>query len=267
MKRVIRKILFLTIALIFSSSIFAQSDLIKVADGREEIESPKASESETEFVEKEVKAKEQAIKDYAKRKEFKCDEDDAKLNLSNENVTANLSIDAVLKGSFTKPKSSQKAFFYQICWSDGGKYATSLGGIIVVEDQKTVAHFVYADVSGFDTIRVLPDINRNGLSEVVLRFTSKIDGLMIGRSIALFEIGADKITNLGETETYNMLEDETLAYKTVVKAGKTPVFYQEIYTDIPDAEKENWRIKEKLKRFTLDQPEKSFEFVKLSAKP
>lgn len=263
MKQIINKILFLTITLIFVSNIFAQNRLVEIADGRNLPESPKASESETEFIKKEVKANEQAIKDLAQDKEFKCDEDDAKENLANENVTANLWVNGGFAGAFTKPKASQKLYSYFVCWSEGGKYASALGGIVIVENQKVVAHYVHVNTSGIDFIHVLPDINRNGLSEIVFGFASKIDGLMIGRSIEIDEIGADRLTSLGGTLTEDMLMYEMLAYKTSVKAGKKPVFYQEIYTSGLDSEKENWKIKKKSKRFALEKTKDGFDFVKL----
>ena len=261
MKQTINKILFLTITLIFVSNICAQS-LIEIADGRNLPESPKASESETEFIKKEVKSKEQAIKNLANSQEFKCDEDDAKENLANENVVANLRVDGGFKGSFTKPKSPQKLYSYFVCWSDGGKYATALGGLIIVEKEKIVSHFVYAGTQGVDFIRVMPDINRNGFSEIVYG-SSAASGLRIWRSVKIVEIGADKIMSLGEAQTYEMPDYENLAFKISVKAGKKPVFYHEIFTSNPSnpgSEKENWKLKEKSKRFTLDKIDSRSEF-------
>lgn len=258
----------LMILLIFGTRIFGQNRLIAIADGRNLPESPKATQSETNFIKNEVKSNEQRIKAIAQKAEFKCDEDDAKENLANENVTANLGVEGGWKGAFTKPKSSQKIYSYQICWSDGGKYARAFGGIVIVENQKTVSHFVFAEANGIDFIRVLPDINRNGLSEVVLG-NSAASGLRIWRSLEIVEIGADKVMSLGEAQTYEMPDEENVAFKTSVKAGKTPVFYREIYTSNPESDKASWKIKKKSKRFALGgiNTESSFDFVKLSAAP
>ena len=264
MNGIFKKLSILVFALIFVSNLFAQKSLIEIADGRDLPESPKATQSETEFVKNEVKAKEVQIKEIAKKAGFRCDEDDAKENLSNENVTANLGVSGGFASSFTKPKSSQKLYDYQICWSEGGKNATSFGGIVIVENQKIVSHFVFAGARGISFIRVLPDINRNGFSEVVLGF-GMASGLQISRSMEIVEIGADKIMRLGAAQTYEMADDENLAFKTSVKAGKTPVFYREIFTSSPDADKESWKLKEKSKRFSLDgvNTESSFGFEKL----
>lgn len=263
MKQAIRRISILVFVLIFGANVFAQN-LIEIADGRNFPDNKKPSKIETEFVKKEVKSKEQAIKNLAKSKDFKCDEDDAEESLANENVTANLSIYSILEGSFTKPKTSQKAYFYQVCWSDGGKYATALGGIIFAEKEKVVSHFAYANVSGFNNIRVLPDINRNGRSEISLKFTSWISGLLFSNSISLFEIDLNEIKYLGETTVYAQTDEGTSAYKISAKAGKTPVFYQEIYIDtLDDDDKTNWQIKEKSKQFALEKTKNGFDFVKL----
>lgn len=250
MKTKFGRLLFLTMILILNSNVFAQN-LIEVFDGRNPPKNPKATEAETEFIKKEVLANGQTIKNIAKVCEFKCDEDDPRENSANEDVSSDLNVYTVLDGSLTKPKSSQKAYFYHICWSEGGKYATALGGIAVVERQKAVSHFIYSGISGFENIRVLPDINQNGLSEVVLGFASKIDGLLIGRSIGLFEIGANKIIILGETTTSDMTEDGETAYKISAKVGKTPVFYHEAFFDKSESDKSNWQIKKKRKDFRL----------------
>lgn len=259
----IKKFLTLNVVLIFSGMIsvsFAQTEpaigSIEVFDGRAFPENPKATGIEEQLIKKEVRAQESKIKNIAQSKEFECDQDDLKENASNADVLSNLNIYGVLEGAFTKPKSLQKAFLYQICWSDGGKYATALGGIVIVEKEKIVSHFVYSNVSGFDNIRVLPDINRNGLSEVVLRFTSHVDGFFFSRSIALYEFDSDKPQQLGEAETDAKTTEGLRAYKIFVKAGETPSFYREAYVN--DSE-ENWQIKEKAERFSLEKVENELE--------
>lgn len=261
--RLLSLIMFLILSGI-GSNLFAQNNLIRVADGRDLPKNKKASAIETEFIKKEVKAKELQIKEIAKKAEFRCDEDDAKENLSNGNLLANLGVSGGFAGSFTRQKSSQKLYSYQICWSDGGKYARAFGGLVVVENRKTVAHFVFAEANGIDFIRILPDINRNGLSEIVLG-DSAVSGLRIWRSLDIVEIGADKIVSFGEARTYEMTDDENLAFKTSVEAGETPVFYREIFTNNPASDKENWKLKEKSKPFSLDRVnvESSFGFEKL----
>lgn len=253
MNGIFKKLSILVFALIFVSNLFAQKSLIEIADGRNLPESPKASPSETEFVKNEVKAKEVQIKEIAKKAEFKCDEDDAEENLANENITANLGVTGGLRGAFTKPNSAQKIYSYQICWSDGGKYARAFGGIIIAENQKIVSHYAFADANGIDFLRVLPDINRNGLSEIVLG-NSAVSGLRIYRSMEIVEIAADKIMSLGDAQTYEMADDENLAFKTSVKAGKTPIFYRDIFTEVSkDPYKESWKLKEKSKQFLLER--------------
>lgn len=269
MNRHLKLLAILTIALIFGgtvSNLFAQNRPLEIADGRNLLENAKASQSAAELIKKEIRGREQAIKNLAKDREFKCDEDDAQENLANENLLANLDVRGGFQGAFTKPKSSQKIYSYQICWSDGGKYATALGGIIVVEKQSVVSHFAFAKASGIDFLRVLPDINRNGFSEIALGFAGA-SGLRIWRSMEIVEIGAGKVMSFGEAQTYETTDDEALALKVSAKAGKTPVFYHEIYSDNADDDKANWKLKEKSKPFSLERvnAESSFRFENLPA--
>jgi len=139
----------------------------------------------------------------------------------------------IAAGSFTKPKADQKAILYQYC--EVGHDMT-LNGIAVIENGQVVAHVVY-EGGGDHAIGALPDINGNGLSEILLAAGGTNQGITWG-SISIIELGGTEVTQFGRTET---LSDEcgraddknakTKAYRISVKAGPSPAFYREVYSD------------------------------------
>lgn len=259
-------LIWLTILIFGNGSEFSgREKRVLITDGRKFAENLKsATETEKNLVAAEIRRRQSKIKKFAQVADFRCDEDDKNLHRSNSDLLANLSIYAVLGGAFTKPGVRQKAFLYHLCWSDGGKYATALGGIMIFEKRRKVSHFAYVNVSGFDEARVLPDINRNGFAEMVLRFTSKIDGLNFSRSVGVFEFGEKKLKYLGETVNQTSKADVSTAYRISAASGRSPVFYRETFkSDEKTGEyrkTHNGAIKISLKKARL---ENVFNFIEL----
>lgn len=235
-------ILFLTIFLFLQTN--AQ---IKIYDGRSKPANTKISDQEKKLIENFVQAKEKAIKEIGEKRDFKCAEDSFHI-LGSAN------------GSFTKKFSNQKAFLYSICLDDGGKYALPLGGIIMVDGNKIVAHFVYTH-RWFDWIKSLPDINSNGFSELIAGFTELRGSLSFERMVGIYEATSNELDNMAIlTSESNLPEnDGWLTYKGYVKKGQTPVFYVE---EFKLSEKDKW-IKTKDLKKTESNKESERIFTKL----
>ncbi len=134
--------------------------------------------------------------------------------------------------------------------NENAQYATYLGGIIIIEKEKIIGHYVFANISGFNRIISLPDINRNGLSELALEFSHNINSLSFSNAIGLYEYDGKTLAELGETDIFQRLEDDK-AYKIFVKSGKNPIFYQETFSS--SYEKNDWIQTAKLKEVKLEK--------------
>lgn len=234
-----------------------QAEKVKVYDGRNNLtNSKKASDAETKLLESEVSANKEAIKKIGSEG-YSYDGEPCR----DESIGVGKDF---VEGSFTKPNSKQKAFAYSLCRGDGptGPTPYFIGGILIVENGKLVANYVYSGESDYG-IGSLPDINQNGLSEIIL--TSSFSNMGVSNNtIAIMETKADGLTALGSTIVYSedvpekMLADKTdeklysAAYDISVQTGKTPVFYRETY--IQKTENGKSELKEKAKTFSLENP-------------
>lgn len=235
--------------------------LIEVYNGLQNIgflnQKNQTSKTEIELVEKEIREKAEETKRFGKTKDFECEQNlfqiidwangtFIKTNEKNKIVKVNNSF--LLEYSYTV--EPQNAFLYQLCLNGIAQYAAYLGGIILIEKEKVAGHYVFANISGFNRIRSLPDINRNGLSELALEFSHNIDSLSFSNAIGIYEYDGKTLAELGETDIFQRLEDDK-AYKIFVKSGKTPAFYQETFTS--QYEKNEWIQTEKLKKVKLEK--------------
>ncbi|MGI9056853.1 MAG: hypothetical protein ACR2F2_13745 [Pyrinomonadaceae bacterium] len=219
-----------------------QPKKIEVFDGRNN-DNQKSGDKETPFVREIVRAKQTAIQSIFKDSEFECSDTDVR-------------VEGLAEGSFTKPKSSQVAYLYRTCMSDAVKYPSFVSGLIITESEEVVAHFVYADVfGGFTNLKILPDINRNGLSEIVLR--SSLGYGYYTDSIDIYEFGANNPVSLGGTKILTNSPDDgeedhsETAYAITAQADKSPVFFRETYRRKSDPEK--WLLQAKESIFSLEK--------------
>jgi hypothetical protein len=73
-------------------------------------------------------------------------------------------VSSVVKGSFSKPNSNQTLVFYSFCQTGNG---LGNNGLVLIENGKLLGNYVTE--SGWTLgIKVLPDINQNGLNEFAL---------------------------------------------------------------------------------------------------
>lgn len=217
-----------------------QTKRIEVFDGRND-DNQKSGDKETAFVREIVRAGQTAIQSMSSDSELECSDTDVR-------------VEGISEGSFTKPKSSQVAYLYRTCMSDAVKYPSFISGLIITESEEVIAHFVYADVfGGFTSLKILPDINRNGLSEIVLR--SSLGYGYYTDSIDIYEFGANNPVSLGGTKIFTNLPDNgkedksKTAYKITVQSDKSPVFFRQTYQRKSDREK--WQLQTKESIFSL----------------
>ena len=183
-----------------------------VYDGRAEAQSPAPSEAEAQLVRRSAlpKARQFWHDDRACQPEFQ--------------------VLGAAGGSFTRPQAAQRAVLYRFC-ATGHNFANN--GIAVLEGGSVVAHVAYS--GGEDhAIKAVPDIDGNGLSEIVLSNGATNQGYTVSVAI-LIELSPSGVKKLGVADAY---EDDCgvaercrmTAYKISVRPGPSPVFYREAFS-------------------------------------
>lgn len=230
----------------------AQKKSIEIFDGRNgEVKNTKPSDAETALVEKDVrvKSKEEFLKNQLG--EF----------AANVNWTEEFSVSGTAEGAFTKPNSKQKAILYRFSYTNG---------LIVTENGNIVAHFSGGpgDYAFYTAIKSLPDVNQNGLSEIVL-FRNVEDTEEI--IPYLFESKDNTIKFLGEGKYFGssyIAGDDTdsekaaqSAYRLTVEPSKTPAFLQETYERT--GSKGNWKLTKKAEKFSWENRGGEYDLKKI----
>jgi hypothetical protein len=152
------------------------------------------------------------------------------------------------------------------------KYCTighgmALDGIAVIENGQLVAHVVFEGGEN-RAIGALPDINGNGLSEIVIVSGGTNQGIT-SAWISMIELAGAEITRLGQAETSsdNCGVDENnckiTANRISVRSGKTPAFYREVFVDTGSGSGlSSWRKLGALTPISLDKDQVEYEFLK-----
>jgi len=234
----------LSFGLIFGSLISAaygqRGKLTVISDGRAETINSEVTKAEEEFIEKEVRKKESQIRKINDM----CEEDEF----------FSFSLSGVASGSFTRPKAVQKAYLYELCRSN---IEMGIGGILIVENRNVIAHYIYGENGLDDDITILPDIDQNGLSEIVLSGAWVGQGYIF-RSVEILELTQRGIKFFGGARTFedssgaaNPTNHPVKAFKIAVKSGRIPVYFREKYVQKEFEEK--WELTKKLQKFSLDK--------------
>jgi len=165
----------------------------------------------------------------------------------------------VARGSFTKTSSNQKAILYKYC-TTGHNFA--LNGIAVVEENRIVAHVAY-EGAWDNAIGALPDIDGNGLSEIIITTGGMNMGEVWG-VISLLEISGHIVKKIGRTETYNG-ECEAVggigrstAYRIWSTTGPSSVFKRETF--IQDCNGGKWK-QSGISQMKMDKDEVHYEII------
>jgi hypothetical protein len=138
-------------------------------------------------------------------------------------------IRGVAPGSFTKPNSQQKAILYNYCTP---AHAYAFNGVAIVEAGRVVAHLAYQSDWQND-LKASPDINQNGLSEILLISGTTNQGTTWA-TVSPIELSDTSVHKFGFAEVYSDScgNDERSggeAWKLSARIGAAPEFYQESY--------------------------------------
>ncbi len=147
----------------------------------------------------------------------------------NQDDCKSVDVQDVAEGAFTRPDVKQRAVLYHYC-----EIARQLRavGLAVFEGERVVAHVVYE--GGLDhAIEALPDLDGNGLSEILIANYGNGQGYAYGR-VTLIELAPDGVRRLGQFESHrddcgavdNGTETATVLYAS---RGKAQSFFKETF--------------------------------------
>lgn len=210
-----------------------------IFDARLILKKTKASSREIALLKREI---EPAAAKLWKKRGKDCDEPE-------------LEVIDVAHGSFTKPSSTQKAVLYKYC-TTGHNFA--LNGIAILENNHIAAHIMY-DGAWDLAIGALPDINGNGLSEILVSTGGTSTGEIWG-TVTIIEVAGNSIRKFGHMATYSSNgpreTDENKIVTNVcrlwVKPGPKPVFYRETFREKTNTKHSKWAKTGKSRKAKLD---------------
>lgn len=170
----------------------------------------------------------------------------------------------VAKGSFTRAGSSQRALLYRYCETG---HAMALNGIAVIENERVVAHVLYA--GGWDNaIGTMPDLNGDGLSELVLASGGTNMG-QTWKSMAIIGMNGGGVTPFGRTQTYldtcgtGQKDGKAQAWRLSVKAGAPPVFFRESFVNTGACQGAgDWKKAQSAVKVALEPDETEYNLIK-----
>jgi hypothetical protein len=194
----------LAIQILLAGAVFAQPATV-INDPNAKPEPVKLSPAEEELIKREVLPKARAHWD--------------------ENAACEEEYEAIgtARGAFTKPKADQKLIFYQYCQTGNG---FGNNGLVLLENGRIVGNYVSEGGWAMD-LKVLPDINQNGLDEFLLYYSGGMHQGESGTGVDLMEFALATIKGIGWFQSDSFGEKTgDFAYKVSVKTGKTPLFYR-----------------------------------------
>jgi alpha-tubulin suppressor-like RCC1 family protein len=186
----------------------------------------------------------------AARKEWKDQEGECERGFQPQAVD-------VAHGAFTRAGAAQDAILYRYCTIG---HARALNGIAILQDGQLAAHVVYEGDESH-AIGALPDINGDGISEILLSGGSTNQGIN-SKWITILQLGGE-VTRFGHTQTYEdncgAVEDncKTTAWRISVKPGPAPAFFREAFVQ----DGRTWKRTAPLVALKLDEDETEYELL------
>lgn len=138
------------------------------------------------------------------------------------------SVDPELKGevtgSFTRKGAEQRLAFYQVCITGNG---FGVVAVVLFDNDKVVG--IWGENSGWAMdIRVVDDVDQNGINEFTLSFSGGMHQGMGGVGIELMQFNGKKPTSLGWFKAEELTDGETdIAWRVTARQMAKPIFYRQ----------------------------------------
>ena len=167
----------------------------------------------------------------------------------------------VASGAFTRPQAEQQAILYSYC--EVGHNA-DLDGIAIVEGGRVVAHLVFEGAAN-TAIGALPDLNGNGLAEIVIASGGTNMGTTWG-ALSIIEITGAEVTAFGHTGIFSddcgerQRDCRVEAARILARPDAKPAFFRETYRRGGDAGA--WKKIAAATSLTLEEDETEYELLR-----
>lgn len=165
-------------------------------------------------------------------------------------------------GAFTRRGARQTAVLYRFC-ENGHDFAN--GGIVVLEGGRVAAH-VTLQPSEPDGLKALPDVDRDGIAELLIEDGSTHQGVTEA-GVSIIQLVPGGVRKFGAAGTYRDTEGtldrvtNTEASILYVTPGRRPVFELETYGH-RSTERSRWRGTERPHAIRLERDEVEYRRVK-----
>jgi len=180
-----------------------------------------------------------------------------KILASDECTETDYDVVSTVKGAFTKAGAQQTLVYYQYCVTGNGLGST---GVAVLENGKVIASYIAEDGDEASGARSLPDIDQDGLNEVILEVSGGMHQGSGGTGAEMIEFTATGIKSLGWFTQDEFSENgPSIAYRVTAKPGKPPLFYRQKFTS---RNEKKWNPVGKPLPFKLGKPLIKFRAVK-----
>lgn len=168
----------------------------------------------------------------------------------------------VAQGSFTKASSAQKVILYRYC-PTGHNFA--LNGVAIFEDGRLVSHYGY-EGSWDNAIGSLPDIDGNGLSEILIATSGTNQGITWG-VVSIIELSDKEIRKFGITDTYSdncgaQEKGTATAYRLSAIMGATPAFQRETFVSRDCGGSGAWSKSGEIKQVAMRKDKVEYKRIK-----
>ncbi len=132
-------------------------------------------------------------------------------------------------GSFTAAGKAQRIILYRYC-ETGHAFANN--GLVILEGGRVVRNMIY-NGGGESEVRALPDLNQNGISEILLVGGSTNQGYT-GTVISILELTTSGAVEFGDADVYEdncgaVERCKMTAHKITAKPGAGIVYYRETF--------------------------------------
>lgn len=202
-------IFLLTIVLVYLPAVVNAQALIPIYDARSEDKAAKVSDADIAAIER------SALPAARRALEGDCEPE--------------IDYTGSASGSFTAPGRTQRVVLYRYCETGHG-FANN--GLVVLESGKIVRNLIYNGGSEMEIVAA-PDIDRNGISELVIAGGSTNQGYTVS-VISILELTDTGAREFGAADAY---EDncgavdrcKMTARRIFAQPGTKPTFSREIY--------------------------------------
>ncbi|MBX3297831.1 MAG: hypothetical protein KF736_00040 [Acidobacteria bacterium] len=162
----------------------------------------------------------------------------------------------VIRGSFTRRDAKETLVFYQYCQTGNG---FGWAGIAIIEGERIVGNWI-AEAGWTVDVRLVPDIDGDGLDEVVLVYSGGMHQGSGGSGADILHFAGGKPVPFGWYKASEFAPSgPTAIWKLTARAGTAPAFYRQQFTS---RDEKRWKAVGKPMLFKLAKTRTEYKSAK-----